>query len=112
MSQLALKCTNHIQMPCFNHFHSGYRLIGTLANSEDPDEMTNKVAFHQSLHCLLRQKQSSGIEIHNFIEIFDQLLLEIQNGQFHTYCFNIYGIIYKNKKGLICMYNYPVELDV
>ena len=27
-----------------------------LANSEDPDEMPQKVAFHQGLHCLLRQK--------------------------------------------------------
>ena len=25
----------------------------TLANSEDPDEMPNIVAFHQALHCLL-----------------------------------------------------------
>ena len=28
----------------------------TLANSEDPDEMPLNVAFHQGLHCLLRQK--------------------------------------------------------
>ena len=27
----------------------------TLANSEDPDEMLHKAAFHQGLHCLLRQ---------------------------------------------------------
>ena len=26
----------------------------TLANSEDPDEMPHKAAFHQGLHCLLR----------------------------------------------------------
>ena len=25
------------------------------ANSEDPDEMPHKAAFHQVLHCLLRQ---------------------------------------------------------
>ena len=30
-------------------------LMGTLANSEDPDEMPHKVAFHQDLHCLLIQ---------------------------------------------------------
>ena len=29
--------------------------MGTLANSEDPDEMPHNVAFHQGLHCLLRQ---------------------------------------------------------
>ena len=28
--------------------------MGTLANSEDPDEMPHNVAFHQGLHCLLR----------------------------------------------------------
>ena len=27
----------------------------TLANSEDPDETPHDVAFHQGLHCLLRQ---------------------------------------------------------
>ena len=29
--------------------------MGTLANSEDPDEMPQTAAFHQCLHCLLRQ---------------------------------------------------------
>ena len=39
--------------------------MGTLANSEDQDEMQNNAAFHQGLHCLLRLKQPSGTEIHN-----------------------------------------------
>ena len=26
--------------------------MGTLANSEDPDEMQHNAAFHQGLHCL------------------------------------------------------------
>ena len=30
-------------------------IMGTMANSEDPDEMPHKAAFHQGLHCLLRQ---------------------------------------------------------
>ena len=30
------------------------RLTGSLANSEDPDEMPHKAAFHQCLHCLIR----------------------------------------------------------
>ena len=30
--------------------------MGTLANSEDPDEMLHKEAFHQGLHCLIRLK--------------------------------------------------------
>ena len=30
--------------------------MGTLANSEDPDEMPHDAAFHQALHCLLKKK--------------------------------------------------------
>ena len=33
--------------------------MGTLANSEDSDEMQHNAAFHQGLHCLLRLKRSS-----------------------------------------------------
>ena len=40
--------------------------MGTLANSEDPDEMQHNAAFHQGLHCLLEIKQSSG---HKYIKI-------------------------------------------
>ena len=43
--------------------------MGTLANSEDPDEMQHYAAFHQGLHCLLRQNQSSEKEIQYFLEI-------------------------------------------
>ena len=32
---------------------------GTLANSEESDEMPHNLAFHQILHGLLRQNQSS-----------------------------------------------------
>ena len=44
--------------------------MGTLANSEDPDEMHYYAAFHQGLHCLLRLKQSSWTEIHHSLENF------------------------------------------
>ena len=44
--------------------------MGTLANSDDPDEMQHNAAFHQSLHYLLRLKQSSGTEIHHNLENF------------------------------------------
>ena len=37
--------------------------MGTLANSEDPEEMQHIAAFHQGLHCLLRLKRSSKKEI-------------------------------------------------
>ena len=36
--------------------------MGTLTNSEDPDEMPHDAAFHQGLHCLLSQNQSSEKE--------------------------------------------------
>ena len=39
--------------------------MGTLENSEDPDEMQHKAAFHQGLHSLLRLKQPLGTEIHH-----------------------------------------------
>ena len=29
--------------------------MGTFTNSEDPDEMPHNAAFHQGLHCLLKQ---------------------------------------------------------
>ena len=38
--------------------------MGTLSNSEDLDEMQHTAAFHQCLHCLVRSKQTSDIEIH------------------------------------------------
>ena len=39
--------------------------MGTVANSEDPDEMQH---FHQGLHCLLLLIQSSGAEVHDQLE--------------------------------------------
>ena len=45
--------------------------MGTLTNSEDPDEMPHNAAFHLGLHCLLRQNQSSKNEIHFFFEIIN-----------------------------------------
>ena len=43
--------------------------MGTLTNSLDPDEMPHNAAFHQGLHCLLRQNRSSEKEIQYFWEI-------------------------------------------
>ena len=37
--------------------------MGSITNSEDPDEMPHKATFHQGLHYLLRQNQSSEIEV-------------------------------------------------
>ena len=54
---------NSIGLKRFNPFHSGYWLTGTLAKSEDPDETRNNAAFHQGLHCSLRQNRSSEKKI-------------------------------------------------
>ena len=39
----------------FNPLWSGNPKMGTLANSEDLDEILHDVAVHQCLHCLLSQ---------------------------------------------------------
>ena len=36
--------------------------MGTLVNSEYPDEMPLSVAFHQGLHCLLSKNNLQGIQ--------------------------------------------------
>ena len=41
----------------------------TVANIEDPDEMQHNAAFHQGLHCLLRQKRFSMKEMQFYMEI-------------------------------------------
>ena len=40
-------------------------LLVTPKNSKDPVEMLHNAAFHQDLHCLLRQTRSSENEIKN-----------------------------------------------
>ena len=40
-----------------------------MAKSEDPDEMPHYAAFHQGLHCLLRQNGSSENEMQYYLEI-------------------------------------------
>ena len=44
---------------CFSPSWTRNLQTSTLANSEDPDEMPHHAAFHQGLHCLLLQSQSS-----------------------------------------------------
>ena len=43
--------------------------MGTLSNSEDPDEMPHDAAFYLGLHCLLRLKHFSEKEIEIYLEI-------------------------------------------
>ena len=41
--------------------------MGTLANSEDPDEMPHKEAFHQGLHFLLFFKDKNNLQGQKYI---------------------------------------------
>ena len=43
--------------------------MGSLAISEELDEMQHNVVFHQGLHCLLSKNQSSEKEIQYYFEI-------------------------------------------
>ena len=43
--------------------------MSTFANSEDPDEMVQNSAFHQGLHCVLKQNQFLEKEIRYRLEI-------------------------------------------
>ena len=56
--------------------------MGTLANSEDPDEMPQKIAFHQGLHFLLCHNSLQG-QKYIIIWKFLPLTLKIDNGQSH-----------------------------
>ena len=46
--------------------------MDTLANSEDPDEMTHNVAFHQGLiHCLILTKNDLQKKKSNLVGIYN-----------------------------------------
>ena len=55
-----------------------------MVNSEDPDEMPQNAAFHQGLHCLLRQNPSSERKIQYFQEIitYDPLVYTMEHPDF------------------------------
>ena len=45
--------------------------MGYMANSEEPDDMQHNETFHQSLHFLLRQNQSSEKEMQYFLRNYN-----------------------------------------
>ena len=53
-----------------------YTERGTLANSEDPDEMPQNAAFHH----LLRQIQSYGTKVHIYLKSYISDPLKYLNG--------------------------------
>ena len=65
-------------------------------NSEDTDEMLHNVAFHQSLHCLLRQYQYTKKEIQYVLEIItsDPLIYTMDHpeGMYVAFMDNIIGL--------------------
>ena len=52
----------------FNPLYTGNPETGSLANSEDPDEMQHKAAFYQGLSCFLLLIQPTGREIHHNLD--------------------------------------------
>ena len=68
-------------------------LTGTLAKSEDPDEMLHIAAFHLGLHCLLRQNRSSEKEIQYFLEIitFNRSIYRMDNLIVYSFTENSVG---------------------
>ena len=69
--------------------------MGTIANTEDQDEMPQNALFHRCLHCLLRQSRSSELEIYYILEIVtcDPTMYTIDNSDFTCIynCINLYG---------------------
>ena len=86
-----------------NPLFTGNPLMGTLANSEDSDEMQHNAAFHQDLHCLLRLKQPSRTEKQDNLETSTcgPLKYKMDNPILIKYCINMYRKIHQNTKGSI-----------
>ena len=64
-------------------------VVNTLAISEDLDEMLHNVAFHQGMHCLLRQNRSLKKEIQYFFGIIacDPSIYTMDHPDFIAYSF-------------------------
>ena len=78
--------------------------MGTLANSEDPDEMQH----NQGLHCLLRLKRYSGTVIHDSFKKFYLWFLKVHNGQTHiivSIC-TVKSIRIQKVKNYVCILEY------
>ena len=81
--------------------------MGTLVNSENPDEMQHNAAFHQGFHCLQRLTPSSVTEKHRNLENstcvpfkyrMDRpiLIVSVCMGKsINTYCIIMYGKIHQ-----------------
>ena len=67
-----------------------YGQTGTLANSEDPDEIPYNAAFHQGLHCLLNSI---------LVGRYDLEPPNIYNEPLQVYCIISGRRIYQNTKG-------------
>ena len=73
--------------------------MDTLANSEDPDEMSHNAAFHQVLHCLLRQnlhRDRNTIIFRNFN--FDPAIYTMDHSDLIVYFFMGNSIGHKRVK--------------
>ena len=71
-------------------------MLGTVKNSEDPDEMPHNAAFYLGLplfakiKTIFKDKKTTSYLFKKFHP------LKMQNAQFKTYCINMYGKIHQN----------------
>ena len=73
--------------------------MGILENSEDPDEMPHNAAFHQGLHCLLRQNRSSEKEMQYYYA------LTLENMEYFNGLFTYTTLL----RGLYTIMNFDLE---
>ena len=68
--------TNHYYVPpnkgwaSFKSLYTSDSLMHIFTKGEDPDEMQDNAAFHQGLHCLLRQsvfRERNSISFGNYM---------------------------------------------
>ena len=59
--------------------------MGTVTNSEDPQEIQHNAAFHQGLHYLLRFKQPSGTEMHHNLKSAKATVLTLFHKKIQVY---------------------------
>ena len=76
---------------CFSHpftpLYTSSRLQNASLQTVKPHKMPHNAAFHQGLHCLLRQKRSLEKEIKVYLEIITADLSNYTMDQLSTYKF-------------------------
>ena len=63
--------------------------------THEKSRISSASALFAKIKTILRDKNAS------FFRIIDRQFPKLQNGQFHTHCINLNGIIHQNENGLI-----------